>query len=107
MIASGGFLFFRRPAADTSHGVTLEIGVQHVSQFTKVLPARVPHGNPLILRGPGEPVVLLPGREFRHTRDGGALEITMPDGVARAVAEAVRPRPGTYRIGPLTVNVVS
>ncbi|MES9537617.1 suppressor of fused domain protein [Actinomadura sp. NPDC000600] len=102
-----GFLFFQRLAADTSRGVTLEIGVQHVPQFTKVLPARVPHGNPLVLRGPGEPVVLLPGPEFGHTRAEDALEITLPDEVSRAVAEAVRPQPGTYRVGALTVNVVA
>ncbi|MEU8303501.1 suppressor of fused domain protein [Actinomadura sp. NPDC048955] len=105
--AGTGFLFFQRLAVDTSDGVTLEIGVQHVSQFTKVLPARVPHGNPLILRGPGEPVVLLPGRDFRHARNGDALEITMPDGVCRAVADTVRPRPGSYLVGLLTVNVVA
>ncbi|MFD0537005.1 hypothetical protein ACFQY7_28020 [Actinomadura luteofluorescens] len=67
----------------------------------------MPHGNPLILRGPGEPVVLLPGRDFRHARNGDALEITMPDGVCRAVADTVRPQPGSYLVGPLTVNVVA
>ncbi|WP_433473765.1 suppressor of fused domain protein [Spirillospora sp. CA-142024] len=101
-----GFLFFQQLAADTSDGVTLEIGVRHVPQFTRVLPARVPHGNPLILRGPGMPVVLLPGRAFGHSETGQALEITLPDAVSRAVAEAVQPRPGAYRVGPLTVNVV-
>ncbi|WP_067806834.1 suppressor of fused domain protein [Actinomadura formosensis] len=101
-----GFLFFQQLDADTSDGVTLEIGARHIPQFTRVLPARVPHGNPLILRGPGMPVVLLPGQRFGHDRTQEALEITLPDEVSRAVAETVRPQPGTYRVGALTVNVV-
>ncbi|GAA4232635.1 hypothetical protein GCM10022254_33070 [Actinomadura meridiana] len=104
-----GFLFFHRLGVDTSQGVTLEIGAQHVAQFTRVLPARVPHGNPLVLRGPGTPVVLLPGREFTHRRTEQALEITLPDAVSRAIADVVRPRPGNYAIltAPgLTVAVV-
>ncbi|TDB87606.1 suppressor of fused domain protein [Actinomadura sp. KC216] len=101
-----GFLFFHQLDADTSDGVTLEIGAQHIPQLARVLPARVPHGNPLILRGPGTPVVLLPGPAFAHTETDEALEIVLPDTVTRAIAEAVRPAPGTYTVDALTINVV-
>ncbi|TDC53891.1 suppressor of fused domain protein [Actinomadura sp. KC345] len=103
-----GFLFFQQLGADTSHGgVTLEIGARHVPQFAGVLPARVPHGNPLILRGPGTPIVLLPGQEVTHNHTGEALEVTLPDAVSHAIADGIRPQPGTYRAGALTVNVVA
>ncbi|WP_158581605.1 suppressor of fused domain protein [Actinomadura spongiicola] len=104
-----GFLFFHRLDADTSDGVALEFGEQHVPQLVRVLPARVPHGNQLVLRGPGKPVVLLPGEEFTHRHTDQALEITLPDAVSHAIADTVRPAPGTYRIPAapaLTVTVV-
>lgn len=101
-----GFLFFHQLGADTSNGVMLELGAQHVPQFTRVLPARVPHGNPLILRGPGRPIVLLPGDRITHTDTGDALEITLPNATSHALAEAVRPHPGTYTVDTLTVTVV-
>ncbi|WUI01498.1 suppressor of fused domain protein [Spirillospora sp. NBC_00431] len=101
-----GFLFFHQLDADTSDGVTLEIGAQHVPQLTRVLPARVPHGNPLILRGPRRPVVLVPGPVFAHNETDQALEITLPDAVSHGIAEAVRPHPGTYIVDALTIEVV-
>lgn len=101
-----GFLFFHQLGADTSNGVVLEIGAQHVPQFSRVLPARVPHGNPLILRGPGRPVVLLPGPQVTWNGAGEALEITLPDAVCHGIAEAIRPQPGAYRVDGLTVTVV-
>lgn len=101
-----GFLFFHQLSADTSNGVTLEIGAQHVPQFTRVLPARVPHGNPLILRGSDRPIVLLPGPQVTCNDTGQALEITLPDAVCQGVAETVRREPGTYRVDALTVNIV-
>ncbi|TYK52546.1 suppressor of fused domain protein [Actinomadura decatromicini] len=102
-----GFLFFHRLDADTSDGVTLELGAEHVPQFTRVLPARVPHGNPLILRGADQPIVLLPGRAVTHNDTGQALEITLPDAVSHAIAAAVRPEPGRYTVDALTVNVIA
>jgi hypothetical protein len=101
-----GYLFFQQLDADTSDGVTLEIGARHVPQFTRVLPARVPHGAPLILRGPGRPVALLPGQSVTHNEAEHALEITLPDAVCHAIAETVRPQPGTYRVDALTVTIV-
>jgi len=51
--------------------------------------------------------VLLPGPRVTCDDTGEALEITLPDAVCRDIAEAVRPQPGTYRVGTLTVNMVA
>ncbi|RAY15902.1 hypothetical protein DPM19_09100 [Actinomadura craniellae] len=105
-----GFLFFHRLDSAAGDEVRLTLGAEHVPQFTRVLPGRIPHGAPLILRGgSGRPVVFLPGPEFGHDGTGEALEITLPAGPVAELAAAVRAEPGEYRVPALpglTVTVI-
>ncbi|MFF5261862.1 suppressor of fused domain protein [Actinomadura viridis] len=103
-----GYLFLHRLDAETGDGVKVTMGAEHVPQFTRVLPGRVPHGNPLILRsGDRPPVVFLPGPEFSHRETGEALEIYIPEAAAADLAAAVTTAPGDYRVPSLPALTIT
>ncbi|HEV7933594.1 MAG TPA: hypothetical protein VGP70_14960 [Actinomadura sp.] len=105
-----GYLFFDQLEAVGGDELRLTIGSKHVSQFTRVLPGRIPHGNALILTGgPALPVVLLPGPDFGHAHTDHALEVTLPGPACEELAHAITAEPGDYRVPALpglTVTVV-
>jgi hypothetical protein len=97
-----GHLFLHQLDAEAGDGVRVRLGAQHVPQFTRVLPGRIPHGNPLILRaGHRPPVVFLPGPEFSYNDTDQALEIFLPAGACQELAAAVTTTPGDYRVPSL------
>ncbi|MBA9004241.1 MULTISPECIES: suppressor of fused domain protein [Thermomonospora] len=100
-----GYLFLHQLDAQVggqAGGVRVTMGAQHVPQFTRVLPGRIPHGAPLILRaGHRAPVVFLPGQEFSYNDTDQALEIFIPADASRQLAAAVTATPGDYRVPSL------
>jgi hypothetical protein len=105
-----GYLFFHQLEATAEDGVQVRFGAQHVSQFARVLPGRVPHGNALILTGGSGPdVVFLAGPEFGHRQNGQALEITLPGAASEELAGVLSAEPGDYRapsLPGLTVTIL-
>jgi suppressor of fused-like protein len=105
-----GALVLDQPEAVGGDELRLIIGSKHISQFTRVLPGRIPHGNALILTGgPALPVVLLPGPDFGHAHTDRALEVTLPGPACEEPAHAITAEPGDYRVPALpglTVTVV-
>ncbi|TNY36110.1 suppressor of fused domain protein [Thermomonospora catenispora] len=100
-----GYLFLHQLDArvgEQTGDVQVIMGAQHVPQFTRVLPGRIPHGIPLILQARTRPpVVFLPGEEFACNDTPEALEIVIPADAGRRLAAEVAPEPGDYRIPSL------
>ncbi|BCJ33443.1 hypothetical protein Athai_09460 [Actinocatenispora thailandica] len=95
-------------ACSVAAGVaTLTIGAIAADTLRRMIPARLGHGRPLVLHGPGQPIRLEPGVSFGIDVDDATLVLTLPPAAVTGLAGVLRPVAGDHPVPgfPLTVHV--
>ena len=84
-----------------------KLGANHVRDLVFVLPARICHGNPLLLTDGTRGVHLMPGEAPRAKLGSEGLEITLTPDLAERIAAELKPLRGDYAWDQLSNLVVS
>lgn len=101
--SSSGMLFVERlawardDAAAGTPSYFITIGARPVADLIAMIPLRLPFGRPLRLIG-GAVVRLEPGEEAGLAEEDGSLILRLTPQAARALADTLRPEPGSYTV---------
>lgn len=86
---------------------TVSLGAIAADTLRRLIPARLRHGRPLLLRGPQQRIRLVPGASFAVETDEANLVLALPPEAATALAEVLVPSAGDHPVRglPLTVHI--
>lgn len=85
----------------------IEVGASAIAQLVLALRGRIPFDRGVMLATKGQRVQFEPGPALAWERkDAQTLVVRMPAATAVELADALKPRAGTYRVGRLRVDVV-
>lgn len=92
----------RWSAAPFGNDFSLDLPVDVIDDFKRLLAGRLAHGRPLSLAAPDqesdEQVRLVPAETAGVTEDGGRLTISLTPGLVETLRRALAPSPGLHRL---------